>query len=325
VNVKNELIFSGSERVYHIMSAKSWKDYLLSSGLHLWHSVAQALDKLGIYNHKEFKYERTNEIGLPQVFSVDIFASHINLELQIWLELFVECKYRHEGVRWLFVPAKTELFFGPQLGDCFILLDELSSDREINRGVLDQFTSAYDFCGKGVELLSNDANPKAVEQSIQQLRFALVNSIVDGLNHQLHGSIPSERTPIFVIVPIVVTTAELWRLNQDVSIESIREADVLEQVATQRDLLIMRQEPDIQLTRHAISVFEKNITAADQVLISERIKPVITRGYPGLLHKYSHASPSQFVIIHFSKFEKAMKNLLSFIAQPTLVARRTPP
>ena len=61
----------------------------------LEYSVIQTLEKLGIRVPREYKYERINETGVPTLFSIDVHATEIDALRNLWLELFIECKYRH--------------------------------------------------------------------------------------------------------------------------------------------------------------------------------------------------------------------------------------
>src|ERR1700746_376127 len=70
-----------------------------------------------------------NEAGIPQVFSVDIHSAHIDKERNFWLETLVECKYRHDGTKWVFTPFSYEAPFGAEFAQVFITLDQCCPDR----------------------------------------------------------------------------------------------------------------------------------------------------------------------------------------------------
>ncbi len=86
------------------MTTKDWKEHLLSSGIPLEHSARQVLQRYASGRVSEFRFERANENGIPTVFSVDLNATLITEDF--WLEVFVECKYRHDNVVWVFTPER---------------------------------------------------------------------------------------------------------------------------------------------------------------------------------------------------------------------------
>ena len=90
-------------------------------------------------------------------------------------------------------------------------LDQYCLDRQLNRELIGDLRTQYPLCRKGIELLPRDANPKTIEQAVEQLRHAVVAKALDSLVHQVDDLLGAP-TPLFVIVPIIVTTAELWRL-----------------------------------------------------------------------------------------------------------------
>ena len=155
----------------------------------------------------------------------------------------VECKYRHDGTNWVFVPQEYGEFFGPGLADLFVTLDQCCLDRELDRSVLEKFESKYPLCAKGIELLPEDTNPKTIEQAVQQLRYAVVALAMDAIDDQLFYA-PDMTVPIWIIVPIVVTTAELWRLKLGMTVEDVRKAEDIKDVADPHDVLVLLQEPD---------------------------------------------------------------------------------
>lgn len=293
------------------MSPKSWKDHLLSSGLPLEQSVIQTLRELGIRWPREYKYERLNENGIPTVFSVDI---HAQVMEATWLEFFIECKYRHDGTRWVFIPAEYESLLDEGFHETFIILDQLDEDTYFDSWCIHKKCSGqYDLCAKGVELLSNDANPKSIEQSIQQLRYALVEESVTCLRSQIvEWGVP---TPIFVLIPIVVTTAELWRIRPEITIEAIRQAEELIEIAERRDAIVVKQPPDNQLTRHTKTSFEEHMSAEERALLDDALKKRgSSGGYSYFVSAFSNNRPSLFLVINYLHFANKMRDLLSLFS-----------
>ena len=59
----------------------------------------------------------------------------------VWLETLVECKYRHDGTRWVFTPREYDPIFGEDLNDLFVTLDQFCLDRQLNRELIGRFSN----------------------------------------------------------------------------------------------------------------------------------------------------------------------------------------
>ncbi|MBI5573834.1 MAG: hypothetical protein HY919_04695 [Elusimicrobia bacterium] len=82
----------------------TWKEYLLKSSIPLEFEVKKFLDSKGCISDFEYSYLRTNENNASKEFSYDIDASYICDEH--FVELMIECKYRHQSTKWVFIPEK---------------------------------------------------------------------------------------------------------------------------------------------------------------------------------------------------------------------------
>ena len=295
-----------------MLGTKTWKDHLLSSGLPLEQSVVQVLKSLGVEDAREYKYEKPNEQGVPTTFSVDI---HATLVKSVWLEFFIECKYRHDGTQWIFTPDEYSIGHDDSFFDSLVVLDELL-DCHVDNFLVDRYSDEYVLCGKGVELLNNDANPKSIEQAIQQLRYALVEESADCLREQAEGL-----NALFVLVPIVVTTAELWRLRPNVTIERLRSASCLDEVADQYSILLARHNPDNQLIRHTRTKFDERLDASLQGKFKIDYGN-FTQTYKGFLSRFSSRYPAFFYIVHYDRLNDVLRNLMLIFDTPDLVKKR---
>jgi hypothetical protein len=225
---------------------KTWKDHLLSSGVPLEYSVIRIFEELGIRDPGEYRYERKMADGLAQVFSVDVYAKKTDIQRMLYVECLVECKYRHDGTNWVFLPREYgELFRnGPNFADLFVTMDQCCINRKFDRSALEKFEDTYPLCARGIELLPEDANPKSIEQAVQQLRYAVVAKAIDAIEWQIFWGDGEGPEPIYVIIPIIVTTAELWRLKVGTTVEDVRKAVDLATVADPHDVLVLLQQPD---------------------------------------------------------------------------------
>jgi hypothetical protein len=233
----------------------------------------------------------------------------------------VECKYRHDGTKWVFTPHDYEPFWGPDFEEVFVVLDQCCTDRQVNREVLGRFRDNYPLCRKGIELLPEDANPKSIEQAVRQLRHAVVAKTLDALQHQVDGLLGTP-TPIFVIVPIIVTTAELWRLKNGTTLEQVRSADEIDSVADPLDIAVLLQEPDNLDKRATASAFYEGLDQAQKNKLNDIFAVTNNGNLSFFIENFSSYRPSLFVVIRYEKFQSAITNLKRFFAQEAVLKTR---
>lgn len=305
------------------MSKKSWKDHLLSSGLPLEQSVVQILAKLGVEKPTEYKYQRNNEFGIPTIFSIDVYATQIyDLEPQeLWLDIFCECKYRHDAVRWIFTPDEFGRWPRAKFKDAFIILDQLAGNQIFDTDYLDRFSDKYDLCSKGIEILENDANPKSIEQCIQQLRYGLIDKVLDAFIHQVDELLGTP-SPIFILLPIIITTAELWRIRPGTTIQNIRDSSELHEVGDRCNVLTVLEKPDNLSIQYTYGKLNEGLTNDQKTKIDRRLKELKLPGYLNFLSSFSSRYPSMFFVFNYKHFATGMKNLLSFFNNQDLIKER---
>jgi len=305
------------------MSTKSWKDLLLSSGIPLEYSVSRVFETLGTGAGSEFRYERTDEHGIRRVFSVDVHSARHDWDRGVTLETLVECKYRHDGTKWVFLPEDYSTFLGPDFDDAFVTLDQCCPDRRLNTQLLAEFRERYPLCSKGIELLPTDKNPKSIEQAVQQLRHAVTAKTITDLRWMGAEFRPPAIT---AIVPMVVTTADLWRLKSDCTVDDVRQAEELTDVAEQHDLLVLQQAPDNIDREAALLRFNTGIDETLAGRLDELMKAAMgpKYGFANFVSGFARTVPSMFVIIGYARFEEAMRNLHAFFEREDLLVPRDP-
>ena len=308
------------------MSKKTWKDHLLSSGVPLEYSVIRIFEELGIRDPGEYRYERKDANGLSQVFSVDVHSQKVDPHRDLRIECLVECKYRHDGTNWVFMPREYGEVFtrGPNFADLFVTMDQCCADRRLDRGVLEKFENTYPVCARGIELLPEDANPKAIEQAVQQLRYAVVAKAIDAIQWQLFimdGL--GERCSMYVIIPIIVTTAALWRLKVGTTVEDVRNAEDITTVADPHDVLVLHQKPDNLNEKDTKERFKEELRAWKSDL-DPLFKNTRNNGLDFFSDRFARETPAMFIIISYKRVKTAMKNLHSFFANDRLIVKRQP-
>jgi hypothetical protein len=303
------------------MSKKSWKDHFLSSGVPLEYSIVRIFEGLGFSDPDEFRYERKTANGLSRIFSVDVHSSSYDTAREVWIDSLVECKYRHDGTNWLFTPKEYGERFGPNFADFFVILDQCCFDRQVDRGFLDRFQDRYSLCAKGIELLPDDANPKTIEQAVYQLRYAVIAKAVAGLRHQTDW--PRELTmPIRVIVPIIVTTADLWRLKMGMTVEDVRRAEDMTSIADPHDFLVLLERPDDLQVKDTRAAIAEHFSADDMKALDTLMINSSGSGLSLFVHNLAEYTPSMFLIVSYKRAKAAIENLNSFFKSDGLVKKR---
>ena len=290
---------------------KDWKNLLLSSGIPLEYSIKNIFEKFGIYRSSEFSYIKRNKYGQDTTFSVDRHASKL-LHSNIYIDFFVECKYRHDNVKWIFTPSKYEIFFGPEFRDIFIILDHYNKKLKINSEEMNKFSGFYDLCGKGIEILPKSSNPQGIEEGIYQLKYCIVHKIVDSLKHQINKWLGSKEH-CFILVPILVTTAQLWRMKEGIALEKIKESKDIEEICEKKDILLLHEEPNDALVSYTLEHLTSKLTQKEMNILDEELKKNWQKDGFGLYISYiANNFPSMFLVVNYKRFEKAIGNCINF-------------
>jgi hypothetical protein len=288
--------------------AKSWKDLLLSTGLPLEHDVKKYLEARGCIASHEYTYLKPDEQGHEKQFSYDLDAAYIRDEH--FVELMVECKYRHPTVRWVFAP---DTFEGP---------DEVYATAFLHP--FDHFVSAcFPFkcefprslapcCSKGVELTSDGANDKAITQALSQLAFGFAPKLASAIEHQVLRLLGSNSNMIFFHVPVIVTTAKLFRLCENVTLNAIRDASTFEEVSNEEKCVLVKYRPGVGLQNHNLQALREVEARLGEETLRSAIK-TFTDDLPHLFSVLSDRSPRLVIVISVADGWQAFDDFFSYI------------
>jgi len=160
-----------------------------------------------------------------------------------FVTFMIECKYRHPTTQWVFTP---EIYGGPNE------LSENAFMHPFDHSVPNKFAFGGPFprvlapaCSKGIELCSSGDNNKSINQAVTQLAYAFALKIGDAIEHQVERLLVSD--VIFYHVPVIVTTADLFRLHDGVTIEDIKAANAIQEVAPPKTCLVMNYTTGVEL------------------------------------------------------------------------------
>lgn len=241
---------------------RDWKSKLLSSSFPLEFDVAKALVQHGFSVVADYSYSRRNETGVLTDFSVDLkglafipFGS--DEEKTLMLELLVECKYRnpHTGTKWLFLPDPNSGDFSDRtLGYTLRVVDTFAA-YNATKNYTDAFEDSFAFCYKGTEVKINEGvvTDAELKKGIAQLQYALPTLLSDAVSFHI-GSHPSDNKP-FMFCPILLTTAELYILNSDVTTDVVSSCDSMEGIAEKVPYLIFHSDIGPEFSRHTRATF----------------------------------------------------------------------
>jgi hypothetical protein len=305
---------------------RTWKDYFLSSGLPLEHSVIQIFEKLKIYDTSVFQYERKNQDGVLSTFSIDVCGNlsiHHSSRQSLIIDFLCECKYRHDNVKWVFTPNVRDLWY-ITLSDYWLILDEMTEKYVVNKDRLKRMAQSIPLCDKGIEIYEKETNNKTIEQALSQLRYGVPNKILDSLIYQV-DPFPDLPRPIYITVPIIVTTAELWRIDNGVSISDIRKAEKIEQIGKNLESLIIYDPPDNLYKRYSRVLVENGLEKRQKQKIDTLLRNNLNLNYNIFWENKFLEKPSFFFVIKYEYLSKILKRLLTIFKDPLILKEREKP
>lgn len=244
--------------------AKSWKENLLKSSLPLEYETACILAANDILVNGEYSYVRPNENNIDTDFSIDIHAEdyfYLGKE-EVWAELqyIIECKYCHENVNWVFYPA-IDTIEGHGFLDPYDFLTPYVLESEY----LENFDSNMEYAIKGLELLPESANPNTIIRGLEQLRHATANVIFQSIKKTFEHPFSAEY-PIQIFAPILVTTAKLRILNDDIKIEEIKKATEIEDISKTVESLLIIPPHNLSFDKYFSDLKSKYLTPYEKAM-----------------------------------------------------------
>ena len=301
------------------MGGTRWKDYLLKSGIPLEYEVAALLEKRNCQTHFEQSYLRPDENNIVNAFSYDLKAAYIP-ELHFF-DLLIECKYRDPSTNWVFLPDYTTSY-GELSTTSFVHVNDHFTQDYKHPFDLNQIPSIAPVCTKGIELTTDGQNPKTISQAVAQLSYALAEAIVEGMSSQISGEAGSTEQ-IFYHVPIVVTTANLYRLKEGTDIGTIRQANNIEDVSTKEDCVVLKTHNSKDLQQHSMNVFNEFIERYPEAPLNRRLKSFNQdiRHVCTVIAK--HFCPEALFIINHTPESKGFEKLFGLLDELAVPTEKT--
>jgi hypothetical protein len=309
-------------------SKTKWKDAFLKTGLPLEHLVAEQFSNQRFWINGEYSFIRKNEQNIASEFSVDLHVSKLLHKTGIgyWanLDFLIECKYSYQTVKWIFAPHSKESLIS---GEVLTVFDDLCTRKIEKRSSLHNLNNSFYYCVKGIELHADGANPQSITRGLYQLKYAvpqLAKSI-----HQLQlFTLNDEDLHIGFVCPILVTTASLHVINQDLTLKEIEDSENLEEITERVDALVVSQENTPQLASYISEITCEISKYADTINRLEALAQIrgqlLSEYLPKtfyLDHKIRSSSQSILVIQYDSlqkyvkKIQNAVRNCGKYLTQ----------
>ena len=282
----------------------AWKDYFLRSGLPLENDVKRYLDSKGCISDFRYSYLRRDESELEKEFSYDIDASYI--KDKSFIELMIECKYRHESTRWIFLSA------GPAEINSNDFLHPIDHFIELEfpfKGIFPEELAPL--CSKGIELTSSGDNEKSINQAMFQLSYAFAQKVASAIEHQVHRLLVDDH--IFFHVPVIVTTARLYRLKENVDIDDIKKSEDVESVSEECECLLLKNTIGKHLEKYNAGIFDKLRRDLGDTILNEKLN-TFTNNIDHLFNVLAaHCCPKVFVVTRYSRHNLGLESLFKYI------------
>ncbi len=296
------------------MSEKKWKDALLKSSLPLEHEVAATLARLKWDIWGQFSYARNNESGTPVDFSVDLDASKEYSSATHWLanlQILVECKYTSPGAKWLFLPYPQT---AQLLGNAVHVFDQAANKRVTDSRTLFQLEGDTPYCIRGISIFESGADEVAIHRGITQLRYAMPHLAGQALSSQATDNHDSDLN-ITIACAILVTTAPVFVLNSEVTIDEVQKAESLDPMITEVESAIVWDSgsPDrMAYTKRLLEEIKPEVIKARIDSYAAVFEPTTKIKYPPADYEIASAlfgAGDHVFVVSLKNLEKFLKKL----------------
>ncbi len=289
------------------MSTKSWKSHLLSSGVPLEYAVIDVLDQLFIKEPIEYTYERKNEVGRDTEFSVDVFATTYLDKTATRCKFLIECKYRHDSIKWVFTPFHLSESEAIELE---VAIDDFAIDRSKTNFLLDSFYSISDLCYKGIEVSEKDSNSESIKKAVYQIRYAMPDLIYEEVSSQIRLKLSNSKYNFpAVLIRLIVTTAELWQIKSGTSLEDFKSANEIDEVAVKKNMIILHDRPGATYVKYAAAKFISNFDIEEIDLANKYSEGIIDY----IAEKYFRFPTDLYIVVGYNYLKETLENLISVL------------
>lgn len=268
-----------------------WKDRLLSSSLPLEYEVGKILTNDNFYVDFDYSYKRYDN-ALEKEFSFDIKAGSFypfekDPEIQMTIDILIECKYRNPNMSWLFIKdINPEEFSNFSSKGVIKFIDEFTQMTSKNK--YSDFPIC-ETCLKGIEIntQNGEVHDVGITHGLNQLLYSIPVLLGDHIEGNL-GDHLSEAYP-YIICPILITTAELRILKDDFSIDKVKNAESIDDISVEVPFLKLYSDVYPSFKEHCKNIFKNIPTYENHIkrldyLINLRKAKFDEKGFPYLIY-----------------------------------------
>jgi hypothetical protein len=117
---------------------------------------------------------------------------------------------------------------------------------------------------------------------------------------------------IFFHVPVIVTTAKLFRLCENVTLNAIRDASRFEEVSREEKCLLVKYRPGVGLQNYNLQTLRELEAQIGEETLKSAIK-TFTDDLPHLFSVLADRSPSLVIVISVADGWQAFDHVFSYI------------
>lgn len=296
-----------------------WKDYFLKSGVPLEYEIKNLLDKYGCLTAFENSYLRKDKSNILTEFSYDINSTLV--EESNFFELMIECKYRDPSTDWIFLPGQKINRKSLSFNSILHPNDHFTIENKFNFKTYEMPFLAQNG-SKGIEITNDGQNPKSITQAINQLSYGLSRNYLDAMISQLESNDGLEDM-IYFHIPIIVTTANLYLLNENTSIDNIKESNNLEDIATKQKHLAINCETGKDLENYNKEIFNNLLKRFDKNYLKNRLESDFDDVETLISVLSKHSCPSSIYVIHHDSKSNSFEELFNLIREIIYPTQKT--
>ena len=293
------------------MGNKDWKSLLLKSGLPFEYEVKECFVEQKCIVWDEYSYLRQDENQQEKEFSYDIDANY-------WqggnsFNFMIECKYKTELTNWFFLPNPYG-FQKDVTPNSFLHPVDFFTENKFHFTHTPYETIQKPLgpsCLKGVEIFQNQYLELNIFKAINQLSYAFVEQLIQAMSSQLENKMFFDT--VFFNVPVIITNADLYLINQKLTTANVEKATAIEEVSEKHDFLLFHNKIGESLRLHNLSALAQFFGSLENNLFETRNKSfsktldhfidVLSKNY----------CPEVILIMHHDQAHKNYERLFDYI------------
>lgn len=144
--------------------------------------------------------------------------------------------------------------------------------------------------------------------------------MVEAFQSQILNELSSKNL-IETIFPVIVTTAELWRLNDSITLEQVKKSDDLGEIAKKENILFLHNRPDKELQKITKQKFSE-LDSGCRMALDAYFRSKYNRFLDFKISVFSSRCPSTFAIINYKYFKSEIKKIIDYFKTDSYYVNR---